>query len=361
MGKRIAVKIGTSSLTQKNGGIDRDKLTSVVSQAASLINDGHSVILISSGAIAAGFSSLGYATRPTTIAGKQAAASVGQGLLMEEYNRAFSEYGIVCAQILLTRDDFTDRRRYKNAFSALELLIKNGAVPVINENDTVAIEEIKLGDNDTLAAQVAAMLHADTLIMLTDIDGMYDKNPREYPDARRIKEVAHITEEMERAAGGKGSSNGTGGMITKLKGARLATHAGVTVVICSAAEDNVLQRVVGGEELGTVFLPQRSIKTKLQWMEFYAKPAGKLYIDRGAADALILKGKSLLSPGIKEVEGDFAPGDVVDICLIDDRGCIGRGITLYPASRISDAISESGHECGREVIHQDNMVIFGDS
>ena len=219
----IVVKVGTSSLTLSDGTMDAEKIRNITTQLAALQTAGHHVILVSSGAIAAGFSRLGFKKRPTKIADKQAAAAVGQGLLMEEYTKNLMAYQIPCAQILLNRSDFEDRRRYKNIFGSLSVLLGRGAIPIINENDTIAIEELKVGDNDTLSAQVAAMLHASLLILLTDIDGLYTANPKSDPNARHIDVVNEITPELTAAAGGAGSGNGTGGMTTKLSAASLAT------------------------------------------------------------------------------------------------------------------------------------------
>ncbi len=227
----IVIKVGTSSLTDRGGELSPDKVAGISRQICRVKERGHRVVLVSSGAIAAGFRSLGFSSRPTTIADKQASAAVGQGLLMEEYNKCFSACGIACGQLLLTRDDFADKRRFQNAFAALQVLLERGAVPIINENDTVAVDELKIGDNDTLSAQVAAMVHADLLILLTDIDGLYTANPNRDRNARHIDVVEQIDEKVLSAAAGAGSSVGTGGMQTKLRGAALATEAGVEVSV----------------------------------------------------------------------------------------------------------------------------------
>ena len=263
----IVVKVGTSSLTLSDGTMDAEKIRNITTQLAALQTAGHHVILVSSGAIAAGFSRLGFKKRPTKIADKQAAAAVGQGLLMEEYTKNLMAYQIPCAQILLNRSDFEDRRRYKNIFGSLSVLLGRGAIPIINENDTIAIEELKVGDNDTLSAQVAAMLHASLLILLTDIDGLYTANPKSDPNARHIDVVNEITPELTAAAGGAGSGNGTGGMTTKLSAASLATRAGVPVLICSSAEENNIVRAVKGTAKGTYFTASgHNMKTRLHSM-----------------------------------------------------------------------------------------------
>jgi len=251
--KTIVVKIGTSSLTEKSGRLSPERLRSLTAQVAQLRDEGHQVVMVTSAAIAAGYTLLGYHERPKATAAKQACAAVGQGLLMEEYTRCLHEHGYVAAQLLLTRDDFRDRRRYHNAFSALEVLLARGAVPIINENDTVSIAELKLGDNDMLSAQVAAMLHADLLVLLTDTDGLYTADPRSDPDAEHIDTVERVTPELEALAGGAGSANGTGGMATKLRAARMVTGSGADMVIANGAHPELLYDIAAGKPIGTRF------------------------------------------------------------------------------------------------------------
>ena len=253
----IVVKVGTSSLTLSDGTMDAEKIRNITTQLAALQTAGHHVILVSSGAIAAGFSRLGFKKRPTKIADKQAAAAVGQGLLMEEYTKNLMAYQIPCAQILLNRSDFEDRRRYKNIFGSLSVLLGRGAIPIINENDTIAIEELKVGDNDTLSAQVAAMLHASLLILLTDIDGLYTANPHTHPDAKLIPLVEDITPEVMALADGAGSALGTGGMSTKLRAARMVTSSGADMVIANGAHPELLYDIAEGRAAGTRFAAHR--------------------------------------------------------------------------------------------------------
>lgn len=354
--KLYIIKIGSSSLTGKNGDISREKIQTIVRQVADVRDAGHDCVIVTSGSIAAGFRALGYTTRPTSVAAKQASAAVGQGLLMEEYERFFAERGYVCAQILLTRGDFTDKRRYKNAFAALEILLSRGAVPIINENDTIAVEELRLGDNDTLSSQVAAMLHADMLILLTDTDGLYTANPASDPTARHIPTVERITPEIERYAGGAGTKNGTGGMITKLRGASLATRAGVPVFICSSKDENVIINAVSGSAKGTLFKADGSLRTRLQWMAFYAPSKGNIYVDRGAAEAVAHHEKSLLCAGVTAAEGDFASGDVVRILTAGEHECLGRGIASFSKNEICDMIN-SGDRKSSVVIRKDDLVL----
>ncbi len=361
--KTIVVKIGTSSLTEKSGALSISRLRALTFQIADLHDAGHQVVLVTSAAIAAGYGLLGYKERPKSVSAKQASAAVGQGLLMEEYTRALSERGIVAAQLLLTRDDFKDRRRYTNAHNALEVLLSRGAVPIINENDCVSIAELKLGDNDMLSAQVAAMLHADLLILATDTAGLYTANPRTDPAAKQIPLVDKITPELEALAGGAGTQNGTGGMATKVRGAKLATSAGVSVVICSSGEPDVFRKAADGTAGGTYFTPQRSMKTRLQWMAFYAPVMGSIYIDAGASDALVRQGRSLLPAGVRRMEGEFKSGDLVEVFLTKDGRRLGRGLVNYSAQELMSVMGLPTSETeklfpGRkpEVIHRDDWV-----
>ena len=356
--KLIVVKAGTSSLTKEDGSICSKKIRDITDQLCALRDEGHNVVLVSSGSIAAGFGRLGFSKRPTGVADRQASAAVGQGLLMEEYTKCLFEHGITCGQLLLTRGDFSDRRRYKNAFNTISVLMNRGAVPIINENDSIAIDELKLGDNDTLSAQVAAMLHSDLLVLLTDIDGLYDSNPSKDKNAKHIDVVEEITDELYSAAGKAGSANGTGGMVTKLRGAALATSAGVPVFICSFKEENSIVKSVEGTARGTLFKAKEGgLKTRLQWMAFYAKISGNLYIDRGAAEALTQKGKSLLPKGIVAMEGDFQKGDVVRVYMQGSHECIGKGVINYSKGELS--ILVKGKENQTEAINRDNWVAAG--
>ncbi|NCB51391.1 MAG: glutamate 5-kinase [Clostridia bacterium] len=361
--KIIVVKIGTSSLTSVSGAMAPDRLRILASQIADLHDTGHMVILVTSGAIAAGYSLLGYHERPASVAARQASAAVGQGLLMEEYTRALAERGIVAAQLLLTRADFNDKRRYTNAWSALEVLLARGAVPIINENDTVSIAELKLGDNDMLSAQVAAMVHADLLILATDTDGLYTADPRSDENAEHIPLVERVTPELLAMAGGSGTKNSTGGMATKLAAARLATNAGVAAVICSSREENVLTKAVSGTAKGTYFKPQKGMKTRLQWMAFYAPTSGSIFIDPGAAEALCNNGRSLLPAGIKSAAGDFKAGDIVEVFLADSNRRLGRGVVNYDIGELREILGLPTSEAvkrfpGRrpEAVHRDDWV-----
>jgi glutamate 5-kinase len=327
-GKLIVIKIGTSSLTEPDGGISPRKIGRLVGQIGAVKGMGHQVAVVTSGAVAAGFRRLGYGGRPVTVAAKQAAAAVGQGLLIEEYAKRLLELGYVGAQLLLTKSDFADRRRYRNAHNTLAELLKRGAVPIINENDTVSIEELRFGDNDSLSANVAALLHADLLVLLTDVAGLYTDDPQKNPLARRVELVEHI-DDVERMAMNTGGKTGTGGMKSKLAAARTAVMSGVPVLICSAEDDDILIKAADGTAEGTRFRARRkTLSTRMQWLAFHSGVSGALVADAGAVNALRSRHTSLLPSGILEVRGEFARGDVVEVT--DEAGnTIGRGLTQY--------------------------------
>ena len=354
-GNIIVVKVGTSSLTDSSGAILPERIETITSQLAALTERGKKPVLVTSGAIAAGFRRLGFRKRPRAIPDKQASAAVGQGLLMEQYAESLMQYGLACGQLLLNKDDFANRQRYNNAFNSIQVLLSRGAVPIINENDAVAVDEIKIGDNDTLSAQVAAMLHAERLIMLTDIDGLYTGNPHTDPHASRIDRVEAITPELLQMAGGAGSANGTGGMITKLRGALIATAAGVETVICSFREHDAVLHALDGVAGGTYFAASgQALHARKQWLAFYAESCGNLYVDEGAARALRERGSSLLAAGIVAVEGEFVKGDVVDVYARGTHELLGRGLARCSRSDVARAIRSSGS--GLEVIHRDDWV-----
>lgn len=352
--KRIVFKVGTSSLTRPDGSIARDKIKTITDQLAELHRAGHELVLVSSGAIAAGFGALGFKKRPTLIADKQAAAAVGQGLLLEEYTANFSSDGIVSAQILLNRADFADKRRYSNAYQALSVLIRRGAVPVINENDTVSIEELKIGDNDTLSAQLAALIQADLLVLLTDIDGLYTGHPGKNLNARRLTEIEHIDRNIIDMAGGAGSANGTGGMLTKIKAATIATESGVPVYICSSLKPDALLEAATAQSDGSFFKARpKGLKTQKQWLAFYAESKGTVIVDEGAAAALSEHGKSLLLSGVCRAEGHFSYRDIVSVC--DEAGRIlGKGRVRFGRAAIEDML-QSPHGKGI-LIHRDDWI-----
>ncbi|HHV43812.1 MAG TPA: glutamate 5-kinase [Firmicutes bacterium] len=362
---RIVVKVGTSTLTHANGRLDFLQMERLVRQISDLSNMDHEVVLVSSGAVGAGMGKLGLNRRPDSIAEKQAVAAVGQGLLMQVYEKLFSEYGQTTAQVLLTRADLMARDRYLNARHALQKLLDFRVIPVINENDTVAVDELCFGDNDCLSALVAALVDADRLIILSDVDGMYSKDPHRFPDAEILSEVATIDEALFQAAGGSSSKVGTGGMITKLQAAQTAVACGITVHLTNGRTPDVLRRILAGERVGTTFLPStQRIMGKKRWLAFYQEPQGKVRVDQGAREALLWHGKSLLPSGVVGVEGEFDQGDLVLVVDEADRE-IGRGLVNYSAAEVARIMGLKTHQLGTvlegayydEVIHRDNLVI----
>ncbi|WPC39360.1 glutamate 5-kinase [Clostridium sp. JS66] len=363
--KRIVIKVGSSTLTHKSGLLNLNQIEKIVRQIADLHNEGKEVVLVTSGAIAAGIGKLGLKSRPKTIPEKQAAAAVGQGILMHMYEKIFSEYGKVAAQILITKDDISHRTRFLNARNTFFALAEMGAIPIVNENDAIIVDEIKFGDNDTLSATVASFVEADLLILLSDIEGLYDSNPRTNPNAKLIHEVKEITEEIENCAGGAGSSLGTGGMATKISAGRIATAAGVSMVIANGEHENVIRDIVNLKEVGTLFAPnEHPLPLRKHWITFSTDIKGKLVVDDGAFEAIFYNHKSLLPKGLVNVEGFFEQGQIVSI--ENFKGIeIGRGISNYSSSEIeqikglnSDEIENKlGYKNYDEIIHCNNMVI----
>lgn len=362
--RRLVVKVGSSSLIYPTGRPNIAQMEHLVRQLADVHNQGREVLLVTSGAIGMGQHRLGYARRPKSLPEKQAAAAVGQGLLMHIYEKLFGEYGLTVGQVLLTREDFSDRRRFLNARNTLYTLLRLGVVPIINENDTVAVEEIKFGDNDNLAALVATLVDADLLVLLSDIDGLYDDDPRKNPAARLIAEVNEMTPELEALSGSSGSAVGTGGIVTKLQAARVAMHSGITVVLANSSCPDAVRRILAGEPLGTVFWPQGRLENRKRWIAFGAAVQGRIYVDEGAAKALLLNGKSLLPSGITRVEGSFEVGNTVSICDPSGRE-IARGIVNYSAHEVErikglktrDIAQVLGYKDYDEVVHRNNMVL----
>jgi glutamate 5-kinase len=370
--KRVVVKVGSSTLTNENGKMNFTRIDRLTRQLVDLKNQGREIILVSSGAIAAGVGELGFAKKPNSIPEQQACASVGQGLLIGIYNKFFREYGEKCAQILLTSSDLENRNRYLNAFNTLETLLDHGVIPVINENDTVVTNEIKFGDNDTLSARVAGLVEADLLINLSDVKGLYSSSPTD-ENSKLIHLVKDINQKIINMAGGRGSLVGTGGMITKIEAAKIAVNSGIVMIIGSGREKNSLLNLVEMAEdkrydMGTTFLAEKnSLSKRKQWLHFNLPPSGEVIVDKGAAEALISRGKSLLPGGIIDVNGEFKSGEPVAI-ISEDKN-IGKGIVNYSSSEIkkikglhSEEIEDKlGYFNKSEVIHRDNMVIGGDN
>lgn len=362
--RRVVVKVGSSTLSHSTGKLNINQMEQLVRELANLKNAGKEVILVSSGAQGAGIGRLGLTSKPKTIPEKQAVAAIGQGLLMHMYEKLFSEYGIVVAQVLLTREDIMDRKRFLNARNALNALLQMEAVPIINENDTIAVDEIKVGDNDTLSALVATLIDAELLIILSDIDGLYTGNPNFDKNAVFIPLVTEINEDIEKLAGGSGSKLGTGGMVTKIHAAKIAMNSGFPMIIAHGKQEKVISRIIGGDSIGTLFLPRETrLHSKKRWIAFGSCVHGKIYIDEGAQKALMEEGKSLLPSGIIEVEGDFEMGNTVCVWFNDRE--IGRGIVNYSSEdtqRIKGKKSREiakllGHKDFDEVIHRNNFVL----
>ena len=363
--KRIVVKVGSSTLSHQTGKLNFLQLEKLVRELADLHNQGREIVLVTSGAGAAGLGKLGLEQKPRTIPEKQAVTAIGQGLLMQMYEKLFGEYGQIVGQVLLTREDFSDRRRFLNARNTLHAIFRYGAIPIINENDTVAVDEIKLGDNDTLSAMVAGLVDAELLILLSDIDGLYTSNPRQDKNASLIEVVTEITPEIEALAGGTGSKLGTGGMETKIQAARIAGNSGVAMVIAHGNQEHIVGRIIKGERLGTLFLPKENrVETRKKWIAFGSAVQGKIYIDLGARKAMVKEGKSLLPIGITRVEGLFEVGHTVSI--IDPDGVeVARGIVNYPVKEVEmikgaqtkDVPKLLGYKDYDEVIHRDNLVL----
>jgi glutamate 5-kinase len=357
--RRVVVKVGSSSLTTAAGGLDPARLDALVDAVAARRTAGGQVVLVSSGAIAAGLAPLGIPRRPSDLATQQAAASVGQLALGHAYVSSFARFGLTVGQVLLTSDDVVRRAHYRNAQRTLAKLLALGVVPVVNENDTVATEEIRFGDNDRLAALVAHLIGADALVLLSDVDGLYDGDPR-LGNARRIDEVITDTDVRHVQAGERGASGlGTGGMASKLAAARLASAAGIPVLITSAA---AAPRALRDADVGTAFATSgRRLSARRFWLGYAADATGRLHLDAGAVAAVVGRRRSLLAAGITAVDGDFDAGDVVE--LVDPSGrIVARGVVSYDSTEIPSLIGHSTHtlppEQRREVIHADDLVPF---
>ena len=358
---RVVVKIGSSSLTGNDGHLDEAALVALVDVIAGMRSRGQQVVLVTSGSIAAGLVPLGLTARPTDLATAQATASVGQGLLIGAYARAFARHSLSVGQVLLTADDLVRRAHYGNAQRALDRLLELGVVPVVNENDTVATEEIRFGDNDRLAALVATVVHADALVLLTDVDGLYTAAPST-PGARRIPTVASFDALGEVDISQRGTNLGTGGMVTKLEAARIATGSGVVVVLAAAS---AAASAVAGEDVGTVFARTgKRATTRLQWLAHVAKTHGQLVLDDGAVRAVRGGKASLLAAGVTAVRGEFEAGDPVEL-VAPDGTAIARGFARFAAHQIPAMLGLStaairstlGDEYARELVHVDDLVV----
>lgn len=368
MSQTLVVKIGTSSLTSpQTGNLALSTIAALVETLVSLQNAGHQVILVSSGAVGVGCARLGLTERPRNIALKQAVAAVGQGRLMRIYDDLFTSLQQPIAQVLLTRIDLVDRNRYVNAYNTFRELLRLGVIPIVNENDTVAVDELKFGDNDTLSALVASLVEADWLFLLTDVDRLYSADPNRDPDAQPIDRVVHL-DELERLQVQTGNSQsgwGTGGMQTKITAARIATESGVRTAIMAGRHPTNIEKILQGEAIGTIFEPQPIADTaRKRWIAHGLIATGKIYIDDGAVNAICQAGKSLLAAGVVNIEGEFQNADSVQVCNVQGRE-IARGIVNYSSTelqKIRGCKSEEirtllGDGVAETVIHRDNLVL----
>jgi glutamate 5-kinase len=363
---RLVVKVGSSLVTNEGQGLDHAALALWARQIAELARQKKQVVLVSSGAVAEGMQRLGWKRRPNALYELQAAAAVGQMGLVEAYESCFRQHGLHTAQVLLTHEDLADRKRYLNARSTLRTLLGLGVIPVINENDTVATDEIRFGDNDTLAALVTNLIEADALIILTDQPGLYTKDPRRHEDAKLITEARAGDAQLEKMAGGVGSHLGSGGMLTKVLAAKRAARSGASTIIASGREPDVLTRLVSGEFIGTQLIAETmTLAARKQWMADHLQVRGKLKLDDGAIQALRSGGKSLLPIGVVDTAGDFERGEMVS-CL-DAQDCeIARGLVNYSSVETRKILRVPSHEIQArlgyvdepELIHRDNLVLL---
>ncbi|UJS18435.1 MAG: glutamate 5-kinase [Candidatus Jettenia sp.] len=365
--KKIVIKIGTGVLTTDNGYLDKEQIKGLAGQVVELKKMGYRVVVVSSGAIGSGMGELGIEKRPGTLPELQAVAAIGQSKLISMYDACFKLHGYHAAQILLTREDFEDRQRYLNTCNTIHTLFQLNAIPVVNENDTISVEEIKFGDNDALSAMVTNLLNAELLIILSSVDGLYDRCPTAKNKATVIPVVEDVSDEIKQLAFNSKTQRGVGGMQTKLEAVSVVVKAGEAVIIANGRMDKVLKRIVQGEDMGTLFLPKKEkLANRKRWIGFTIKPKGKIYVDDGAMSALTEKGKSLLATGIVSVEGAFDKGDTISICKKGDGAMFAKGLTNYSSEEIekikgcstSSITKILGYKLYDEIIHRDNMVIL---
>ena len=361
----VVVKVGSSSLRRADGRLDRDRLQSIADDVAHVHADGARVAVVSSGAVAAGMGRLGLEQRPDDMPTLQAAAALGQGELAHVWQTAFAHHGLPAAQILLNQDDVVHRHRFLTGRTTLQRLLELGAVPVINENDAVATEELVYGDNDHLAAVVATMLDADLLLLLSDVEGLLDADPSTHPDATLVRRVADPAALDQHAIGGSSSGVGSGGMRTKVQAASIAVRTGCHAVVADAREPDVVRRVAEGEELGTWFVAQaKRLEARRLWIGSALRPRGRLVVDDGAVRALRHGGRSLLAVGVTAADGGFTAGDLVEIADADG-GVVARGLVRFDVDdvrrmlgrRTEEAAAELGSAYARELVHRDDLVV----
>jgi glutamate 5-kinase len=364
--RRLVVKVGSGLITTPRVGIEQKRIDALAADIATA-RRAREVVLVTSGAIATGMARLALAERPRTIPEKQAAAAVGQSALMWHYDAAFKRHDVTVGQVLLTAQDISDRARYLNARNTLRTLLELSVLPIVNENDTVAVEEIKVGDNDNLSALVASLIDADLLVLLTDVDGLYTADPAVTADARKLDTVDAVTDDVLRFVWNRAGGASVGGMATKLEAAQKAAASGIPMVIASGREEGVLTRLLAGEAVGTYFTPKADrLTARKWWIAFAVPPQGRLIVDTGALRALRDEGRSLLPSGIVDVGGDFAAGEVVAVVAQADGREIGRGLVNFDAAELrkirgakTRQIEERlGYRGVDEVIHRDNLVIL---
>ncbi len=367
--KNIIIKIGSSSLCDENGNIDKEKILNLIQQIAYIKRKGINITLVSSGAINAGVNVMKLDKRPATIPQKQALAAIGQATLMQIYEDLFSLYKLKCAQILLNHDDFDDRKRLMNFNNAIQAIIDYDVVPIINENDTLAVEEIKVGDNDTLASLIVPAVSSDLVVLVSDIDGLYDDNPHTNKNAKLISNVAGVTKTIENMAKDASSKVGTGGMITKIKAAKICNEFGCDLAIVNGNTPNILIDLLEGKEVGTYFdsSPVRHLSSRQHWIMYRSMPKGKVVVDDGAKDALVNKRTSLLAKGIIDVRGNFLISQIIDI-VDQNENVLARGMTNYSSDEIrlikglnsSEIENVLHYKDYDEVIHANNLVIVNE-
>ena len=364
--RRIVVKVGSSLVTNQGAGLDLEALANWAGQIASLNARGYEVVLVSSGAIAEGMQRLNWRTRPVALHELQAAAAVGQMGLVQAYETCFRKHGLHAAQVLLTHADLADRERYLNARATLTTLLALKVIPIINENDTVVTDEIKFGDNDTLGALVTNLIDADALVILTDQNGLYTADPRKDPGATLVSKATAGDAELEKMAGGAGSSIGRGGMITKILAAKRASKSGAHTAIASGHEPDVLTRLFEGEAIGTLLVaPSLPLASRKQWLAGHLQVAGKLVLDEGAIRAICSEGKSLLPIGVKQVQGEFQRGAVI-ACVSESGTDIARGLVNYSSEEAAQIKGHASREIASilgyggdaEIVHRDNLVLL---
>jgi glutamate 5-kinase len=365
---KIVIKIGTNLLADKEKGINLERMNEIAKNVASLQRRGKQIVLVSSGAIGAGVAALKMKERPKTIPEKQATAAIGQPLLMEAYENAFRVQECTIAQILLTKDDFTNRARYLNAKNTFLTLLEKGVIPVINENDTVAVEEIKLGDNDNLSALVANLVEADLLIILSDIDGLFSDDPTKNHNAELIPIVEKITPQLEKLAKSSKTELSTGGMITKIQAAKRCISAGIAMIITNGKNPKALEEIFSGDFRGTLFLPvEKKLNVRKKWIGFVSHANGYIVVDDGAKNALLKRQKSLLPSGILEVHGEFKAHDTISVRDMEGTE-IAKGVTGFSSMDIGKIKGKKTSEIEKilnckscdEVIHRDNLVLIGE-